>query len=95
MSTDNFESSDVYCSARLPCELCSALAMMSRIFLEQPNFLDYLQGMMRPPGRSGHGMVPVKLSGSKDGLVVFGGRSKNDLLHNDTWLLELPSLSEW
>ena len=49
---------------------------------------------MRPPGRNGHGMVLINMQDDKSGLVVFGGRSKNDLLHNDTWLLELPKLSE-
>lgn len=39
-------------------------------------------------------MVLTNLADDKSALIVFGGRSKNDLLHNDTWLLELPDLSE-
>ena len=46
--------------------------------------------MARPPGRSGHGMALVSMQDNKSGVVVFGGSSKNDLLHSDTWLLELP-----
>ncbi|KAL0026102.1 hypothetical protein WJX79_010636 [Trebouxia sp. C0005] len=51
-----------------------------------------IQGMARPSGRSGHSMALTSLPDNKAGLVIFGGASKNDLLHNDTWLLELPSL---
>ncbi|KAL0051175.1 hypothetical protein WJX82_003103 [Trebouxia sp. C0006] len=51
-----------------------------------------IQGMARPSGRSGHSMALASLPDNKAGLVVFGGASKNDLLHNDTWLLELPKL---
>ena len=54
--------------------------------------LMFLQGMARPSGRSGHSMALTSLPDNKAGLVVFGGASKNDLLHNDTWVLELPSL---
>ncbi len=39
-------------------------------------------------------MALVTMPGNKAGLVVFGGQSKNDILHNDTWLLELPNLAE-
>lgn len=53
-----------------------------------------LQGTARPSGRSGHGMALTKLQDNKPGLIVFGGRSKGDLLHNDTWALELPGFGE-
>lgn len=39
-------------------------------------------------------MVLTKLQDNNTGLVVFGGRSKRDLLHNDTWALELPELHD-
>ena len=52
------------------------------------------QGTARPSGRSGHGMALTKLQDDNTGLIVFGGRSKGDLLHNDTWALELPELHE-
>lgn len=39
-------------------------------------------------------MVLTKLQDNSTGLVVFGGRSKGDLLHNDTWALELPELHD-
>ena len=52
----------------------------------------WVQGLARPSGRSGHSMALTHLPDNKAGLVVFGGASKNEFLHSDTWLLELPSL---
>lgn len=56
--------------------------------------LMFAQGTARPSGRSGHGMALTRLQDNKTGLVVFGGRSKGDLLHNDTWALELPGFQD-
>ena len=39
-------------------------------------------------------MALTSLQDNKTGLVVFGGRSKGDLLHNDTWALELPDFHD-
>ena len=52
----------------------------------------FLQGMARPSGRRGHSMALTHLPDNKAGLIVFGGASKNEYLHSDTGLLELPSL---
>lgn len=46
---------------------------------------------MRPCGRSGHGIAVALQPDNKAVMVVHGGRSKGDVLHNDTWLLELPA----
>lgn len=51
----------------------------------------HVQGLARPCGRSGHGMA-LTVQADKAVMVVHGGRSKGDVLHNDTWLLELPAL---
>ena len=51
----------------------------------------YLQGLTRPCGRSGHGMT-LAMQGDRTVMLVHGGRSKGDVLHNDTWLLELPAM---
>ena len=40
-------------------------------------------------------MALTKLHDGKDGLIIFGGRSKGDLLHNDTWALDLPDFQAY
>lgn len=36
--------------------------------------------------------MALAMQADKAVMIVHGGRSKGDVLHNDTWLLELPVL---
>ena len=36
--------------------------------------------------------MALAMQAEKAVMIVHGGRSKGDVLHNDTWLLELPVL---
>lgn len=39
-------------------------------------------------------MALTKLQDNNTGLIMFGGRSKGDLLHSDAWALELPEFHD-
>ncbi|KAK9816715.1 hypothetical protein WJX72_004117 [[Myrmecia] bisecta] len=52
-----------------------------------------VEGVARPSGRAGHATALVHLEGGRSVLLLHGGRSKDDKLCRDTWVLELPASS--
>ena len=75
----NQVTSQCACAVQSPC-----LALACRV-----NGVDILQGVARPSGRAGHAVALLRVAGSKDALLVHGGRTKDHKLCRDTWLLEL------
>ena len=50
-----------------------------------------MQGVARPCGRGGHSMAMLQATSGKLAMLVHGGRTKDDKLCKDTWLLELQA----
>ena len=47
-----------------------------------------MQGVERPRGRSGQGMALVQTAGGQHLIALHGGRTHEERLCQDTWILE-------